>query len=67
MCLSTPSTPDVPTIPERQPTKLPDGGSTANRVDSNARRRRAMMATILTSPGGVLGAPNTTASATTGG
>lgn len=58
MCM--PSAPDVPTMPERQAQKLPDGGQTAGRVSDNASRRRAMMATILTGGQGVLGAPTVT-------
>lgn len=60
MCVGTPKVPEVPSIPERQPQKLPDGGATADRADFNAKRRRALMATILTSPTGVLGSPNLT-------
>lgn len=56
MCM--PKAPDVPVVQERQSSKLPDGGSTANRVAENASRRKALMATILT--GGTLGAPNVT-------
>lgn len=60
MCM--PSTPDVPTVPERQAAKLPDNGSTASRTGSATNRRHALMATILTGPGGALGSPTTTAS-----
>lgn len=67
MCISAPKAPDVPTIPERQAAKLPDNGSTAPRADETARRRRALMATILTSPGGALGTPSTTSLGVTGG
>ena len=60
--------PDVPTVPERQATKLPDGSQAAERTDDRARRRMAYAASILTSPQGVLGQAATTAnlSATTG-
>ncbi len=61
--------PDVPTVPERQATKLPDGSQSAERTDDRARRRMAYAASILTSPTGVLGQAATTAnmaSATTG-
>lgn len=67
MCVSKPKAPKVPSIPERQPFKLPDGGATMERSDSNAKRRRALMATILTSPQGVLGAATTTQLGNTGG
>ena len=60
MCVST-SVPDVPTTPERQAAKLPDGTQTADRVDDRARRRMAYAASILTSPQGVLGGAATTA------
>lgn len=46
--------------------QLPDGGFTQARSDETAKRRRGMMATVLTSAGG-LGTPNTTASSTLGG
>jgi hypothetical protein len=58
MC-SAPSIPDPKPIPERQALKLPDGGSTAGKVDDDARKRRAMMATAFTGALG-LGAPSTT-------
>lgn len=58
MCTSTP---DVPTMPERQATKLPDSGSTANNSDAAAKRRRGLYASILTSPQGTMGAPTTSA------
>lgn len=63
MCL--PKAPNVPSMPERQVEKLPDGGSTANRSDFNAKRRRALMATVIAPS--TLGAPSTTGSATLGG
>ena len=53
--------PDVPTVPERQATKLPDGSQAAGRTDDRARRRMAYAASILTSPQGVLGQAATTA------
>lgn len=65
MCIGAPKVPDVPSPPERQVGKLPDGGSSADRSDFNAKRRRALMATIIAPQG--LGAPATTASATLGG
>ena len=46
MCMGAPKTPDVPTIPERQATKLPDNGSTAAASDLMARRRRGFYASI---------------------
>ncbi len=58
MCTSTP---DVPTIPERQVTKLPDSGSTAGNADAAAKRRRGLYASIMTSPQGTVGTPATTA------
>ncbi|ODP39265.1 hypothetical protein [Sphingomonas turrisvirgatae] len=57
MCVSA-KAPDVPSIPERQATKLPDQGATAGRSDAMARRRRGLYASILTSPQGALGAAN---------
>lgn len=59
MCVGG-STPDLPTLPERQAAKLPDGGSTANADVQQRARRRALMATVLTSPSGTMGAPATT-------
>lgn len=56
MCVSTP---DIPSVPERQVQKLPDAGSTANTTDQR-RFRRAMMAGLVTSPAGVLGSPTVT-------
>ena len=67
MCVSTPRAPDVPKLPERQAAKLPDNGSTAPRADEIARRRRALMATVLTGPNGALGVPSTTSLGVTGG
>ena len=60
MCLGAPKAPDVPTIPERQAAKLPDGGASDTRTDFAARRRRALMATILTSTMGAPGSASTT-------
>lgn len=57
--------PDVPTVPERQATKLPDGSQAAERTDDRARRRMAYAASILTSPTGVLGQAATTANLST--
>lgn len=66
MCL--PSAPDAPAAPaQRQSAKLPDEGATAARTDMTAARRRALMATVLTSPQGALGNPSTTGSGTLGG
>lgn len=61
MCMSTP---DVPTVPERQATKTPDNGARAASPEELKRRRRAMMATLFTSPQGALGAPATTGAGT---
>lgn len=58
MC--TPKMPDQKTIPERQAMKLPDGGSTAEMVDQDIRRRRAMMATAYTGQAGLGTGPNVT-------
>jgi hypothetical protein len=60
MCISTPKTPDIPQPAARQAAQLPDNGSTAERTDLNAARRRALMATLLPGPGGAIGAPMTT-------
>lgn len=53
--------PPPQTIPERQQLKLPDNGSTADRVDDDVRRRRAMMATAYTGSIGLGTGPSTTA------
>lgn len=53
------STPDIPAPAERQATKLPDAGSTANN-DTNAKARKAWLAGMITSPMGVLGSPSVT-------
>ena len=55
MCISSPK---VPQMPERQATKLPDMGSSAAASDLNARRRRGLYASILTSGQGALGNAN---------
>lgn len=51
------STPSVPTAAVRQPTQLPDAGSSAGTAD-NSNMRRAILAGLTTSPWGVLGNPN---------
>jgi hypothetical protein len=61
MC-TAPKMPDAKSIPERQALKLPDGGSTAPRVDDEVRRRRALMASAYT---GALGAGASGAASTT--
>jgi hypothetical protein len=66
MCMFKPKTPDLPEPAARQPAKLPDDGSIAARADLTAARRRALMATVLTTPSGVMGAPSTTASTSLG-
>ena len=53
MCMSTP---DIPAVPERQAAKLPDNGAPAGATDLT-RRRRAIMAGLMTTPQGVLGSP----------
>jgi len=62
MCTGSP---DVPTVPERQAIKLPDGGDLTQRSDDRRRRRMAYAAAIATSPQGLLGAPATTSGAGT--
>jgi hypothetical protein len=59
------STPDVPTVPQRQAAKAPDAGDASVATDANARKRLAYASTILTTPTG-LGAPSTTGSTTLG-
>jgi hypothetical protein len=66
MCIGVGKTPDVPKIPERQATKLPDNGSTAANADLAAKRRRGLYASIMTSAQGAAGAPTTTAKTTLG-
>ena len=56
--------PDVPSVPERQAAKLPDGGSTTNSDTQMAARRRALMATVLTSNSGTMGAPSVSGTGT---
>ncbi len=53
MC--TPKAPDVPSVPERQAMKLPDEG--LDLTKDTSKRRRAIMAGIITSPQGALGNP----------
>jgi hypothetical protein len=53
-------TPEVPTIPERQAVKAPDQSAPDMGVTDRARRRRGMMASILTSAQGATGAVSTT-------
>lgn len=53
--------PDVPTVPERQAARMPDGGNLDQRSSDQRRRRFAYAASVLTSPQGVLGQPSTTA------
>lgn len=65
MCIG--STPDVPTVPERQASKLPDGGSTSSRTQDSLKRRRALMATVLTGPGGLGSPPAVTNASNLGG
>ena len=55
MC--TPKTPDMPTQAERQSMKLPDEG--LDLTKDSSKRRRAIMAGIITSPQGALGSPMT--------
>lgn len=50
-------TPDVPTVPERQASKLPDQGAKTNDKANTNAMRRAMLAGMATSPGG-LGTPS---------
>lgn len=58
MCVG--GTPDVPTVAQRQDAKQPQ--SVAADSSGDARRRRLMYAaSILTTPQGALGSPNTTA------
>jgi hypothetical protein len=54
MCVSTP---DIPTVPERQAMKLPDNGLPGD-ARKRGRWRAAIMAGLVTSPQGVLGSPN---------
>lgn len=50
-------TPDVPVVPERQASKLPDQGAKANDKNNVNAMRRAMLAGMVTSAGG-LGTPS---------
>lgn len=50
------STPDVPSIPERQAAKLPDQGA-GDGASGNSKFRKALLAGLITSPQGVLGSP----------
>ncbi len=59
MCVSG-KAPDVPTIPERQAVKAPDKGATLDTVSDRAKRRRGMMASILTSAQGTTSPVSTT-------
>lgn len=56
MCISTPSTPKIPTVPERQAVQQPDKGAPVTR-DQSLNQRRAIMAGLITSPQGLLGSP----------
>ncbi|WP_375272058.1 hypothetical protein [Sphingomonas sp.] len=57
-------TPEMPTVPERQAAKLPDGGSATNTDTQAAARRRALMATVLTSNNGAIGMPSVSGAGT---
>ena len=63
MCLGG-GTPDIPAVPERQATKLPDQGSTSFSDKDSRRRRLALMAGLVTSPQGALGAVNSSSAST---
>lgn len=60
MCMG--GTPDVPSVPERQSVKQPvtDAGA-RGMANDDERRRRGMLATILTSSQGALAPVSTTA------
>lgn len=58
MC--TPKIPDTKPLPERQPLQLPDKGASANRVDEEARRRRALMPTAYAGSLGNSAGPSVT-------
>lgn len=61
MCLpKAPRFDPAKAIPERQALKLPDNGSSAVRVDDEARRRRSMMTTAYTGALGLGTGPSTT-------
>lgn len=61
MCIG--GTPDIPAVPERQATKLPDQGATFSDKDSR-RRRLALMSGLVTSPQGALGAVKSSSAST---
>lgn len=63
--ICTPSTPDVPTVPERQAVKLPDEGADVSSDRDARRRRRAMLSGLITSPSGATGTANTSAASNT--
>jgi hypothetical protein len=50
------STPNVPTVPDRQAAKLPDSGAPQGSA-TDTTQRRAILAGLVTSPQGVLGSP----------
>ncbi len=59
MCVGAPKAPKVSNPPERQAIKLPTDAQPDLEDDlSRNRRRRAVMAGLITSPQGVLGAPS---------
>lgn len=64
ICISTPKAPDVPPIPERQPVKLADDTGFSGGKDAR-RKRRAMIAGLVTSPQGVTGTASTAAPSST--
>lgn len=59
MCVSG-KAPDVPTIPERQAVQAPKSAEAVSSVTDRAKRRRGMMASILTSAQGATGPIKTT-------
>lgn len=59
MC--TGGTPDVPSVPERQSVKQPVTEAGRDQTTNDERRRRGMLATILTSSQGALAPVATTA------
>jgi hypothetical protein len=61
MCVG--GTPNVPSVPERQSVKQPSADARGLSQDDEMRRRRGMMATILTSSQGALTPVSTTAGA----
>ena len=58
MCV-LPKAPKIPQVPERQAVQAP-ADPIDTRVGLNARKRRGMWASIMTSPRGVSGAPSVT-------